>query len=231
MKLIRTLFAWATAALMLLWRFTCRYSIVDDPRPTLRMAQRPYVYALLHAHQLAAVFINDEPLMAAMVSRSDDGDLLVPALKLRRVIAVRGSTRKQGRDKGGREALTELGHLVAQRIPALLAIDGPRGPRNYVNRGITDIARETHAIILPVVVVPSRRWELSRTWDRFQIPKPFSRIEMRFGTPIDLTNTNPEHDETTRQHISRNLVSLENAANQPTLAAGESNNTRSAATS
>jgi hypothetical protein len=49
--------------------------------------------------------VNDEPRMAAMVSRSADGDLLVPSLRLRRVEAVRGSTRKAGQDKGGRSAL------------------------------------------------------------------------------------------------------------------------------
>ncbi len=184
MRPLRWLIGWVLALLLLLWRTTCRYSVVADPRPTLRAAQRPYVYALLHAHQIAAVFINDERKMAAMVSRSADGDLLVPSLRVRRVLAVRGSTRKAGKDKGGAAALTRLTELVGQRLPALLAVDGPRGPRNHVHRGVAQLAVDTEAAVLPTLVLPSRRWLLSRTWDRMQVPKPFSHVRLIFGPPL-----------------------------------------------
>ena len=127
---------------------------------------------------------NDER-MAAMVSRSADGDLLVPSLRVRHVEAVRGSTRKAGRDKGGRTALATLGERLAAGTPALLAIDGPRGPRGHVRIGVADLARSTGAVVLPVVAVASRRWVLHRTWDRFQIPKPFSRLRVVFSAPLE----------------------------------------------
>ena len=139
----------------------------------------------MRAHQLAAVFANDEPRLAAMVSRSGDGDLLVPALRLRRVRAVRGSTRKGATDKGGRTALAILAGLLRRTIPVLLAIDGPRGPRGRVHRGVADLARDTGAPILPTLVLPSRRWFLGRTWDRFQIPQPFTLVRLIFGAPIE----------------------------------------------
>src|SRR6185436_3062238 len=102
----------AGALLVLLWRLTCRRRVIDDPRPALRAQGRSYIYALLHAHQLSALVVNDDHRMAAMVSRSVDGDRLVPILRARRVLAVRGSTRSRGNDKGGRPALAQLATLL-----------------------------------------------------------------------------------------------------------------------
>ncbi len=207
MRLLRLAAAWLGALLLLVWRLTCRYRVEDDPRPALRAAGRPYAYALLHAHQLAAVFVNDERRMAAMVSRSGDGDLLVPALTVRRVLAVRGSTRKKGVDKGGRVALSALADLLASRIPVLIAVDGPRGPRNHVHRGVADLSLSTGAAILPTLVLPTRRWFLSRTWDRFQLPRPFSTIRLLFAPPITATpGEDPDH---LRERVRQALDALE----------------------
>jgi lysophospholipid acyltransferase (LPLAT)-like uncharacterized protein len=185
MRWTRTLLGWIAGVVLLLLRMTCRYRVFTDPRPDLRLARRPYIYALLHAHQVNAVFINDDRCMTAMVSRSADGDLLVPALKLRRVTAIRGSSRSRARDKGGRVALKAQAEYLRAGVPALLAVDGPRGPRNFVHRGVADLAMMTGAVVLPVVVVPTRRWILQRTWDRFQIPKPLCTINMNFAPPIE----------------------------------------------
>jgi len=178
------------------WRLTCRYRVVNDPRPALRRQNRPYAYAILHAHQVAAVFVNDEERLAAMVSRSADGDLLVPSLTLRGVAAVRGSTRKGERAKGGRAALAELIELARDRVPVLLAVDGPRGPRGHVHRGVIDLVREANATILPTAIVSSSHWILPRSWDRFQIPKPFSNVSLVFGTPIEVGTAGREAMQT-----------------------------------
>ena len=184
MKRLNSLLGWLAGFLILVWRLTCRYKVLDDPRPALRASGRTYIYALLHAHQIAAVFVNDDRRMAAMVSRSADGDILAPVLVLRRVTPVRGSSRSRGRDKGGRDALQELADRVRRGVPALVSVDGPQGPRNHVRRGVVDLSFDTDAPVLPVVVLPSRRWMLARTWDRFQIPKPFCTIRLIFGPPL-----------------------------------------------
>ena len=176
---------WLLALIVLLWRVSCRVVVREDPRPTLRAAGRPYLYAILHAHQVAAVLINDDPGIAAMLSRSTDGNLLAPSLRMTGVLAVRGSTRRKGLDKGGGRALDLLEEHTRGGHPSLLAIDGPRGPRNYVHRGVVDLARRTGATIVPCIVIPSRRWILGRTWDRFQIPQPFCRLSMTFAPPLD----------------------------------------------
>ena len=198
---------WLLAVLVLLWRVSCRAVVRDDPRPALRAEGRPYVYAILHAHQVAAVLINDDPGIAAMVSQSRDGDLLAPSLRVTGVVAIRGSTHKPGRDKGGRHALEQLKAHTRHGLPSLLAVDGPNGPRNHVHRGVVDLARGTDATILPCVIVPSRRWTLRGTWDRFQIPQPFCRLFMTFAPPLD---PRAERDDVRlRQSVRAALEGLE----------------------
>jgi lysophospholipid acyltransferase (LPLAT)-like uncharacterized protein len=172
------------AGLLLLWRLSLTLQVKNDPRPALRAAKLPYVYALLHAHQLAAVMASDEAHLAAMVSRSADGDLLVPALRARNILPVRGSSRSRQRDKGGLAALHSLTQHVAAGHPAILAVDGPRGPRARVHRGVVALARATGATILPVVALSSKKWIVRRTWDRFQIPRPFAHVSLIFGPPF-----------------------------------------------
>jgi lysophospholipid acyltransferase (LPLAT)-like uncharacterized protein len=46
------------------------------------------------------------------------------------------------------------------------------------------LSQKTGAVVLIAVAVPTRRWFLTHTWDRLQIPKPFSTIHIYFGDPI-----------------------------------------------
>src|SRR5262245_41547911 len=187
MKLVRYAIAFLGGLLVLLWRLTCRSVFHHpDPRARWRAAGRGYIIVLLHAHQLAAIVANDERRMVAMVSRSADGDYLVPPLRLRRVWTVRGSSRSGQKDKGGSQALHGLIQKVREGWVALIAADGPRGPRNAIHLGAAKAAQVTGSPILPAVVVPTRRWILTRAWDRFQVPKPFCRIDVHFGEPIEV---------------------------------------------
>jgi lysophospholipid acyltransferase (LPLAT)-like uncharacterized protein len=124
-----------------------------------------------------------EPGTGAMVSRSTDGQLLIPSLRLQGVVAVRGSTQMHGQDKGGVGALAALVRHARDGAPVYLAVDGPRGPRNHVRRGIAELAIEADVAVLVAVALPKRRWILAKTWDRFQIPQPFSRIDVYFDPP------------------------------------------------
>jgi lysophospholipid acyltransferase (LPLAT)-like uncharacterized protein len=190
--------------MILLIRWTCRIRHHDDPRPALRSAGHPYVYAFLHAHQLASV-VAGESGTAAMLSRSADGDFLVPALRMRGIIPMRGSTRRAGRDKGGQNALQKMIAHSRSGAPTYFAVDGPRGPRNQVGKGIAILAGATGAHILTAVALPSRRWILRKSWDRFQIPLPFTRIDVHYGTPLV-----PSGDvASTCERVRTNLIALE----------------------
>jgi lysophospholipid acyltransferase (LPLAT)-like uncharacterized protein len=196
------------ALILVCWRALLRIRVVDDPRPALRAAGRRYVYAILHAHQLSFILLSDDVPILAMVSASSDGDWLVPLCRVRRIVPVRGSTGDGGVDKGGRAALALLADGVRGGRPALLAVDGPRGPRNGVHWGVVNLARETDAcIVVAGVFLPASRAILERTWDRTQLPRPFSTLTGRFRPPIDPRNF--DNPATLRAHVAAELLALE----------------------
>ncbi len=206
MKIPPRIAAWPIALAMLLLRATCRVRIHNDPRPALRLAKRPYTYAVLHAHQVSAA-IHRERGTAAMVSQSADGEILMLGFWALGIRPVRGSCRSGGPTKGGRSALTELVRHVRRGLPALLAVDGPRGPRNRARKGIAVLSQQTGAAVLTVVARPSRRWIMSRAWDRLQIPMPFCQIDAYFADPIHPRAG--ESVEVYRRRIEDSLSQLE----------------------
>lgn len=170
---------WAIAAYVLLLRWTCRVRVHGDPRPALREAGEPYAYAILHAHQIAIVS-RAEPHTAAMVSRSADGELLQPTFRAMRVAAKRGSNGRGGTD--ALDAMVE--HVRDGSGPALIAVDGPRGPRGQARKGIASLSIRAGAAIVCVVAAPRWRLVIGRAWDRFQVPLPFARIDAHFAEPV-----------------------------------------------
>ncbi len=199
--------AWGAAVMILVLRWTCRIRLHDDPRPALKRTGTRYIYAVLHAHQVAAI-VDAEPGTGAMVSRSRDGEIIVPSLRIRGAIPVRGSGgRGQGKGRGGLAALESLVKHVVGGRPAFLAVDGPRGPRGRVQRGIARLAQRSNAAIICVVPVPSRRWILRKTWDRLQIPQPFAGIDAYFAAPIHALPN--ETDEQLRSRVEMTLYQLE----------------------
>jgi hypothetical protein len=142
-----------------------------------------------------------------MVSRSTDGALLIPSLRVRGVVPVRGSSGQDGIDKGGAGALTALTRHSRTGAPVYLAVDGPRGPRNYVRRGIAQLAMDADAVVLVAIALPSRRGILTRSWDRFQVPFPFARIDVFFAPPT--LPSDAADAEGLRALIMAKLVALE----------------------
>lgn len=208
MKFFRPVAAWFAALAIVLLRWSVRIRRHNDPRPLLRANGQPYVYSVLHAHQVSAI-IDGERGTGAMVSKSDDGGIIVPSLRARGIVPVRGSSNHEGRDRGGRAAFIALIEHVQRGSPAYLAVDGPRGPRNRVHKGIALLSQKTGAAVLNLVPVPTRRWVLARAWDRLQIPQPFSTINVYFGKPI--FPRDGEDPEQYRARIERELNELERA--------------------
>jgi lysophospholipid acyltransferase (LPLAT)-like uncharacterized protein len=191
---------------MLILRATCRVRYHNDPRAALQAAGARYVYSVLHAHQIAAATCPARGT-AAMVSQSRDGDFVALGLRLAGIKTIRGSSRRRGKDKGGLSALGQLAEHLRSGAPAYLAVDGPRGPRNRVHKGIAALSHRTGAAVLNVVAVPKRRWIFKRSWDRFQIPKPFCKIDIYMAAPIW-----PRPDESIelyRRRIEQSLCELE----------------------
>ncbi len=142
-----------------------------------------------------------------MVSQSRDGDSVALGFRLVGIKTVRGSSTLGGKDKGGLSALTNLIEHVRSGKPAYLAVDGPRGPRNRVHKGIALLSQKTGAAVLNVVAVARRRWIFTRSWDRFQIPKPFSTIDVFVAETVWPQQN--ERVEQYRRRIEQSLCDLE----------------------
>lgn len=186
-------------------RITTRLKIHNDRRAEIRQSTgRSYVFAQLHAHQVAAAMYG-EAGTGAMVSRSADGEMIVPTLRLCGKTAVRGSSGMAR--KGGATALHALVQHVTAGWPAVIAVDGPRGPRGVAQKGAAFLAQKTDTPVLPVLVIPRRRWVITKTWDRMQIPKPFTTVDVFFGDPIEV---GPDDDvDAVAQQVSIALAELE----------------------
>jgi len=118
------------------------------------------------------------PGMAAIVSASKDGALLAAILECFGVRPVRGSSSRRGP-----QALLELTTWSERGYDLAITPDGPRGPCYEVQEGIMSLAQLTGLPILPVSY--SLSWKIrAGSWDRFQIPLPFSRCDVFFGAPI-----------------------------------------------
>jgi lysophospholipid acyltransferase (LPLAT)-like uncharacterized protein len=205
-QIVVRVLSWMVVGVVFLLRATCRIHFHDDPRETLRKSEVGYLFSFLHAHQMS-VMIGSQKGTAAMVSRSHDGELIVRALTMIGCVVYRGSKKSQLRARGGQQAIDALIAHVRGGAPAAIAVDGPRGPRGRVHKGVAMVSQQTGEAVLNLVAVPRLRWIAWRAWDRMQIPVPFVRIDGYFAPPI--YPRQGEKLEAYRQRIEMSLRELE----------------------
>lgn len=132
-----------------------------------------------------------------LISRSFDGELVTRVLGLFGFRAVRGSS-----SRGAREGLLGLARVIESGEPAIFTADGPRGPIYQTKMGPIKLAQLTGAPIGAFHLEPERAWTM-RSWDRFLVPKPFTRIVVSWGpwtqVPVDLE---PEQFESKRAELN-----------------------------
>jgi len=138
--------------------------------------------------------------LAAMVSASRDGGLLARVLELFRVEPVRGSSSRRGP-----QALREMVSWAETGCDLAITPDGPRGPCYEVQEGVISTAQLTGFPIIPVSY--HLTWKLrAKSWDRFQIPLPFTRCDVMVGEPMQVPREASDADrEALRQRLERTL--------------------------
>jgi hypothetical protein len=119
-----------------------------------------------------------------IVSRSFDGELITRILEQFGYSTTRGSS-----SRGAREGLLGLKHVIESGKPAIFTADGPRGPIYQSKPGPIKLAQLTGARIGAFHLQPERAWVMG-SWDRFLVPKPFTRIVVSWARwtqiPADL---------------------------------------------
>ena len=98
---------------------------------------------------------------------------------------VRAKCRKSGgsSSRNGREALKQMIANLKESKLAAHIVDGPRGPSGKVKSGVIRLAHATDAVIVPFSVSAEKAWYFN-SWDKFLLPKPFSKVFLRFGEMI-----------------------------------------------
>ncbi len=126
-KISTFVISWAIALVVYVLRWTCRLRVHNDSRAAILKRGETYVYAVLHAHQVPSIMYAERGA-AAMVSRNFDGQFIIPAMRLRGIVPIRGSGQRKGKaSKGGLAALQKLIDYVSSGKTACIAVDGPRG--------------------------------------------------------------------------------------------------------
>ena len=146
----------------------------------LREAGRPWVFIIWHGTMLSPIWRHRGEGVIALVSEHRDGEYITRVLDRLGYGTARGSS-----TRGGTKGLRGL--LRAARSGRTLAVtpDGPRGPAERMKPGALVAAQRGGMPLVPVGVGISRAWRLN-SWDRFAIPKPFARIHMVYGEPIEV---------------------------------------------
>lgn len=139
---------------------------------------RGVILTFWHSMILMASFPYRGNGIHVLVSSHGDGELIGRVIKQFGFFLVRGSS-----SKGGKEALHELVSLIRRNRDVAITPDGPRGPAEEVKPGIAQLARLTGAPVIPAAF-SGPRLKILRTWDRFRIPWPFSRIVYVCGEPL-----------------------------------------------
>lgn len=203
------LLIWAIIRLLLsTYRITVLGTEFREKARTIH-PKKSFIFAVWH-EQVVSVMSGHawtEPYLA-LSSRSKDGDYAAYVSEKMGFVAVRGSSKKKNIDKGGKEAIREYVEKLNLGISGGLTVDGPKGPRQVCKIGVVLMSQETGAPILPVVGIASSYWEFN-SWDRFKIPKPFSKILMVYGEPILTPKMASAEDlEKVREQVTNSLKEL-----------------------
>jgi hypothetical protein len=130
----------------------------------------PTVFAFWHRSLLACAHRFRGLDIAILISPSFDGELIARTVELLGFRAVRGSS-----SRGGAAGLRGMVLAYQAGYPCAFTADGPRGPAFVAKAGVAQLAQSVGAWVGCFYALPERAWEL-RSWDRFLIPKPFSRV-------------------------------------------------------
>lgn len=173
----RRVLLWPFGLLLQAWGRSLRFELTAEDLKNYTKNDEPVAIVLWHnrlflAAEIVRRFRVGRPAYA-LVSASQDGAWLTAFFALTGMRTVRGSSSRLGR-----EAATALVDVLRAGYDVGITPDGPRGPCYELKPGGVIVARRTRAPVLLVGGEFTSAWRL-RSWDRFYVPKPFSRVRMR----------------------------------------------------
>jgi len=146
------------------------------------------IYTVWHDRVFLATYFFQRRGIVVMTSQSFDGEYIARFIQRFGYGAARGSS-----TRGATGAVIEMVRLMRAGCPAGFMIDGPKGPRYEAKMGSVLLAKKTGCPILPFTITPKKFWE-AKSWDRTQIPKPFTHARVIIAPPINVAS-DADNDE------------------------------------
>ncbi|MBY0232973.1 MAG: lysophospholipid acyltransferase family protein [Gemmataceae bacterium] len=137
------------------------------------------VYTFWHDGIFLSTYFWRQRGIVVMTSQSFDGEYIARFIQRFGYGAARGSS-----TRGSVGAFVEMVRLMRDGKPTAFTIDGPKGPRHVAKLGAVMLAKKTGHPILPFIVTPARYWTMSKSWDGFRIPRPFTRARVDIAPPL-----------------------------------------------
>jgi lysophospholipid acyltransferase (LPLAT)-like uncharacterized protein len=163
--------------------------------------------AFWHGRILPATYYFRRRGIVVITSENFDGEWIARIIERFGYGTARGST-----TRGGRNAMRQLMREMGAGRPAGFTLDGPRGPARVAQPGAVWLARATGNPLLPFHLEASAHWSV-RSWDRTQIPKPFSTVALAVGEPMYVARDAADLQlEAARVELERRLEGLEQRA-------------------
>jgi lysophospholipid acyltransferase (LPLAT)-like uncharacterized protein len=190
--------SWIGPLLIYLLGKTLRIEWVGEENlNAVRRENKSVIYAFWHGRMLILAYSHRRRRAHVLISQHRDGEFIARMISRLGFVCVRGST-----TRGGSKAIFEMCEKAACGYDLAVTPDGPRGPGFQVHPGTIYIAQRSGLSIVPITNSAQRRWTLS-SWDRFIIPKPFSRAVVMLGKPVQVAA------ESTAEQLEEIRISLE----------------------
>jgi lysophospholipid acyltransferase (LPLAT)-like uncharacterized protein len=193
--------------LLQLWARTLRYEIDDRLGVVGKPINENYIAALWHNRLLLISYVlkrfTPHRPGAGLISASRDGDLVTDLTERFGFDVVRGSSSRLGAS-----AILELTAVLASGRDVLITPDGPRGPAYDLGPGIIFLAQKSGAAVVPINMEYSAYWRV-KSWDKFILPRPFSKVRVIFGQPHHVKSTRtPDEFEAERLRLQNAMMAL-----------------------
>jgi lysophospholipid acyltransferase (LPLAT)-like uncharacterized protein len=158
---------------------TLRVRVLHGDRAALlRQSGEMVLVVLWHGRMFLPILQHRGEGIVTMASRSGDGAIIASWLEANGYTVTRGSS-----SRGGAAALLRMAREMRVRRVGALTVDGPRGPARVVQAGAVRLARMTRCRLVPMSFSCARP-RFFRSWDRFLLPRPFSRNVIVYGEPF-----------------------------------------------
>ena len=184
---------------------TLKIEVVNEGKVDMR---KTYIYGFWHSKLfITPIFFRNVEKKVALSSPTKDGELISVPLEKMGYLLVRGSS-----DKNQISSTITLLKYLKKGYSMGTPLDGPKGPREKTKKGLLYLSQKTAIPLIPVGIAYSKKWILEKTWDKFQIPKPFSIVRVILGEPIEIKEEN-NLDEFT-EIVENKVQELNNIANK-----------------